>query len=138
MSRFYTGTAERKVDGCFRIRIPHKFIQDDGREYFIFYDPAKNAVMLYPYDSGDIADLVRADDLGENSRLSAAVAEGRKIKLDGYKKILLPKNMRGFLDNDKTVCIVGVFDHLEIYSKAQFEKKNSRADASAMFGRWNK
>lgn len=136
MEYFFVGGYLRKVDNCYRIRMPFQFLIRDTISYFLFYDKAKKIVSAYPQDY--ITQLAyesisnnQSDSKIEkeaNLMLAVALSKGCSLDFDRFNKILLPQNMREIVGPSKTVAIIGAFDHIEIMSKEQYEQIADKAN----------
>ena len=56
------------------------------------------------------------------------VAPSQDMELDGQGRILVPAKLRAYAGLDKNLVIVGMIDHLEIWSEEEWNAQNLTSD----------
>lgn len=129
----FIGEYLHTLDNKGRVTIPSKF--RDGLEGdFVMTKGLDNCLFLYPMEEWQEIEL-KLKKLPLTNRESraflrfffAGASEGR---IDKQGRILIPPNLREFIEADKELVIIGISTRVEIWSKEKWDEYNSNEDLS--------
>lgn len=130
MAMFFVGTYELTVDAKKRISIPHPIrskmnCDTDGRAFYVLPGQRQNTLAIYPerYFEQTRAYIPPPEEL------SADGYEWRQFELsqaalldpDSQGRVLIPDRLLKRIGADREVTLIGVQDHLELWSRAEFD-----------------
>lgn len=116
---------EHQLDAKNRIRIPAKLHIDLGKEFYLMPE-SDDCISVYSKESLD-ARLARLSEIrsggGELLKAKRAIlASIVSVVEDDQGRVLLPAKLRQKAGINKSVVSVGMLDHIEIWSKENYEK----------------
>ncbi|OEU68292.1 MAG: division/cell wall cluster transcriptional repressor MraZ [Desulfobacterales bacterium PC51MH44] len=126
----FRGSSFHTIDSKGRIIIPARFRD-------VIKAGGSNGVMISRMDKGLVAYTfeewreieVRILSLAEKSesmrRFRRVFVGGAfECSCDKQDRVLIPQNLREYAEFDKEIVLVGVLDHFEIWSRANWESEN--------------
>lgn len=121
------GEFECKVDEKNRIILPaglKKMISPEALDRFMINRGFKNYLALYPMDKWNVMnDKIRNLNLFvEKNRIFVRYfyRGATELTLDRSNRLLLPKSLTEHAKIDKEVVLLGMIDHIEIWSKQAY------------------
>ncbi|MDD3242846.1 MAG: division/cell wall cluster transcriptional repressor MraZ [Eubacteriales bacterium] len=132
----FKGQYEHSLDPKGRIAIPAKFREGLGDEFVVwnwFFDPC-----LYVQSNGEYENIARQlDDMSfadEDAAMlrRALFARAFDVELDKQGRILLPASQREYAKLDKDAVILGVGNHVEIWSRQVWQDKAQTLDTDML------
>ena len=126
----FRGSSFHTIDSKGRIIIPARFRD-------VIKAGGSNGVMISRMDKGLVAYTfeewrkieVRILSLAEKSESMRRfrrifVGGAFECSCDKQDRVLIPQNLREYAEFDKEIVLVGVLDHFEIWSRANWESEN--------------
>lgn len=125
------GEYQHTIDDKKRMAIPSKVRKDLGRGA-VLTRGFDNCLALYPLKEWEkLADKLSKLPTGQAEAravarviLSGAVA----VEFDSLGRILIPDYLKKYAKMEKNVVIAGVFNHLEIWDKAQWDAYKEKTE----------
>lgn len=123
-----TGTFERSVDQKLRVPIPKSLREtlNSGGETALYLAPGTDgSLALYTEESfSQLADRLAAvspaaQDVRNFSRLFFARAQ--QVQIDSHGRLRIPADLAQLATIEKTVVLVGVRDHVELWDKDRWD-----------------
>jgi MraZ protein len=121
------GEFECKIDEKNRIILPSglkKMISPDAMDKFMINRGFKNYLALYPMDKWNVMDdkIRRLNLFVEKNRIFVRYfyRGATELTLDRTNRLLLPKGLTEHARIDKEVVLLGMIDHIEIWSKQSY------------------
>ncbi|MBO45492.1 MAG: cell division/cell wall cluster transcriptional repressor MraZ [Planctomycetes bacterium] len=131
----FTGQSDHKLDTKGRLFVPRRLIdsveEHSGRNHFVLTigeDPCLYLFTLAGFEEhlAQLRELVQGK--ADFSKIMRGVAGlSSKQDIDSQGRILLPEKMRAHVGLEKSVVVIGVFDHIEIWDEDLW---NDRAKGS--------
>ncbi|MDP6942204.1 MAG: division/cell wall cluster transcriptional repressor MraZ [Planctomycetota bacterium] len=131
----FTGQSDHKLDTKGRLFVPRRLMdsvedsaQRDRLVITIGEDPCLYLFTLGGFDQHllHLRDLVRGEPNYSEIMRGVAGLSSKQV-LDSQGRVLLPENLREHVGLQKSVVVIGVFDHIEIWDE---ELWSDRAKAS--------
>jgi MraZ protein len=131
----FTGTFERTVDEKQRLAVPRPLRDalEAAKSQALFIAPGTDgSLAIYTEESfAALADRLavvspNAQDVRSFARLFFAKAQ--RVELDENGRVRIPAELAARAGIDKTVMLVGVRDHLELWDKARWEEYLSQTE----------
>lgn len=132
----FIGRYERAISSSNTIRFPGQWeymMQSDG-DLFLLPNEKEQAVYVYEanYVKVNMHKLFQgfSDD---KLTLAHLLYKGKFISIGKNLNITLPKDMISIIRPQKTVCLVGLYDHIAIYSKERYDEITNNLDLEDVF-----
>lgn len=131
-----------KVDDKGRVSLPAKFRKVLSKELVVTLNPRSECLWVFEPDGFDQwIDKLFEDRFGgfDTSNMqhmdfrSALKARSEDASIDASGRIMLPAEMRGTVDIDKDVVIVGNKGYFEVWDAKRYDKKFAEVDLSLLF-----
>ncbi len=129
----FMGEFHHTIDTKGRLIIPHKF-RDDLGDNFVATKGLDNCLFIYPREEWRQLEqklkslpFTRAD---ARAFVRFFFSGATECELDKQGRILLPANLREYAKLEKDVVVLGVSSRVEIWSREEWEKYSSRAEAT--------
>lgn len=136
----FIGQYSHNIDAKGRLAVPAKFRSELRKA--VVTKGLDNCLFLYPKKEWDKrAEKIAALTVSKsNTRAFSRLMLGgaMSVEVDGQGRVILPDYLRDFAGLDKKVVIVGLYNRLEIWDEAKWNKynleneKNSVANAEAL------
>ncbi|MGN0818923.1 MAG: division/cell wall cluster transcriptional repressor MraZ [Christensenellaceae bacterium] len=134
---FY-GKQKHKADAKNRIRIPAQYKEELGKRYVLTKGALPEVVYVYPESTflkrvEKVAGGLNSFRPHDETLFNEFMAGVFDCEEDNQGRLLLKEDIREYANIKKDVVTVGVYDHLEIVSLENYEKrKNQRSFAQVM------
>jgi len=129
----FMGEFQHTIDAKGRLIIPHKF-RDALGDNFVATKGLDNCLFVYPMEEWRHLEqklkslpFTRAD---ARAFVRFFFAGATECELDKQGRILLPANLRDYAKLEKDVVVLGVSNRVEIWSREEWEKYSSKAEAA--------
>ena len=128
------GEFKHNLDAKNRIFIPAKMRDELGESFVVAKGLRQKCLVAYSLAEWD---KYMAPILAQNGNLRERTlrflnATSAEVTPDSQGRIVLPKHLIDHADIEKSLVIVGCYDHAEIWSEAGYEKLRSEEDVAAM------
>lgn len=135
------GTYHIKLEETGRIRLPHDLIDSfDENAYLVEGDGPH--ISIYPKETRDsllqaYRDLPLPRDPDIEWRLRELTGSLREVPIKGKGRLTLPREYRehGGFDGGEDLLLLGVLDHLELWSPDTYKAAKERRSAGQIHGR---
>lgn len=133
----FCGQFEHAVDSKGRLIIPARIreaLSDGFQERCVVTRGIEPCIALYPKDEWDSlvrklrASLPRMSGKGRWF-LRKVFGMATECELDKQGRILIPQHLREFAGIEKEVVVIGVLDHVEIWSKDRWREADAQEEA---------
>ncbi len=129
----FMGEYQHTVDGKGRLHIPAKFREGLGVR-FVATKGLDNCLFVFPLDEWRQIEARLKELPFTRSDARAFVrfffSGATECELDGQGRVLLPESLRTYAKLERDVVVIGVSTRVEIWSKAEWEGCQARADQS--------
>lgn len=117
------------IDEKGRLFIPSKFRTELGCSFVLTKGLGK-CLAAYPLNEwAAFEEKIKALPTRKSRELQLFfVAPSQDMELDGQGRILVPQKLRTYAGLHKSLVIVGMIDHLEIWSEEEWEAQNLTSD----------
>lgn len=135
MSKGFRGEYQNNMDAKGRVILPVAFREIIGPKFVLAPSVDKN-LDLYPLDEWEIREA-KIEALG-TSTIEARqlqrwiIGKSAIIEIDNQDRITIPQNLREKFELEKEIIFLGQSNHVEIWSKQNYEKSNENIDYSAL------
>ena len=124
------GTYQNSIDGKNRISVPVKFREELGCSCIITKD-VDPCIALYPEEAfkiqaEKIARLPQLDPQVRRYRMET-VGCAYDVEIDKQGRTVVPQFLKDFGKFDKDIIVVGAIDHVQFWSKAEYDRYRSEA-----------
>jgi len=131
----FMGEFNNKVDAKGRVIIPSKFREKLG-EGFVVTKGFDHCLYVYDMESWEniLAKLSQMPMLTEDARTvrRMMVGSAMEAEVDASGRVLLSQPLRSYAAIEKEAVLIGNIDHVEIWSRGEWEKAQmTDADAAA-------
>lgn len=130
----FRGSSTHKLDPKGRISIPTRFrsVMDSQNCLGLMISRMDKNLVAYTYDDWAkieqrILDLAEKNDAMRRFR-RVFIGGAHDCPLDSQGRILIPPSLRTYAGLEKEIVLVGVLDHFEILSEAQWERENQQLE----------
>lgn len=133
------GNFQHSLDDKNRIRLPSKFREILGGNYFVV-PGARGTIWLYSVASeGDFINMLH--DIGEFNpdnmdAIRTITAMGALVEADSQGRFMLPQELIDFAQINKDIRIVGMINKVEIWAEERYvnrDVKNSHDDIDNIY-----
>ncbi len=126
----FRGSSFHTIDSKGRIIVPARFrdvIKAQGSNG-VMVSRMDGGLVAYTYDEWRKIEtrILSLAEKSENMRRFRRVFIGGAFECscDKQDRILIPQNLRQYAELDKEIVLVGVLDHLEIWSRKNWDREN--------------
>jgi MraZ protein len=131
----FIGHYEHGLDDKNRLFLPARFRDKHSGTHFIVTQGLERCLFLFPLKAweslaGKLADLPLANKREERAFKRMLLSAASEADVDGQGRILIPQLLKDYAEIRKEAVILGVLQHVEIWSKERWEKYEKRARAS--------
>ena len=132
----FRGSSFHTIDVKGRIIIPARFreILRNGDQAGVMVSKMDNGLVAYTFDEwGHIEKrILSLAEKSENMRRFRRVFIGGAFvcMCDKQDRILIPPTLREYAEVEKEIVLVGVLDHFEIWSRANWDRENLELEAN--------
>jgi MraZ protein len=128
----FRGFSYHNIDAKGRIIIParYKDLVKNGERPGVMISKLDGALVAYPFDQWEKVEqkILYQTTKDEDLRLFRRFFIGGAFEClcDKQDRILIPPSLRQYADLRKEIVLVGVVDHMEIWSKENWDSENTR------------
>jgi len=128
----YYGTFEHSVDAKNRMFVPAKFKEDLGDSFKLTYTGLKSCIYVYSNEQWQKFEerLSTLPSVEFDEFITEVYANTVDVQLDSQGRVVLPTFLRDKVNIQKNVLVLGVRDHLEIWSKEVYTENQRKVDMS--------
>lgn len=134
---FFKGQEVYSIDTKGRVNVPAKMrksISPDANNTFTVTRGQDNCIVAYPLDEWrnyeEKFEQLNQYDAKNRYFLRMLLMWSDEVTLDSQQRIGLPKKLVEYAEIDKKVLIIGVGDHIEIWSPEKYEEYIKSFDES--------
>lgn len=131
VARMFLGTSEHTLDDKQRLVLPKRDRELFGTTVILTLGFDSN-LTLYPVDSYQrmVQEIGRISPFDERGRALKRIFYGRsaELKVDGIGRIVLPRTLLDLVGITKSVTLVGLDDHIEVWDTARFRELEAREE----------
>ena len=134
---FFKGQELYSIDTKGRVNVPAKMrksISPDANNTFTVTRGQDNCIVAYPLDEWrnyeDKFEQLNQYDAKNRYFLRMLLMWSEEVSLDSQQRISLPKKLIEYASIDKKVLIIGVGDHIEIWSPEKYDEYIKSFDES--------
>ena len=128
----FLGEYRNKMDAKGRIAVPAKFRGELGDSVIInrYYNDGCLAIFREDAWIEKYTPVISRPDNRKDARMMNRIitSTAQNTQFDGQGRILVPQKLRAYAGLNKNLVIVGMIDHLEIWSEDEWEAQNLTAD----------
>ena len=125
---FFMGEYNNKVDAKGRVIVPSKFREKLGGE-FVVTKGLDRCLFIYDRESWEKIQekLIQMPILTSDARTVRRMMVGSAVEADtdSNGRVLLPAPLRNYASIEKEATLIGNIDHIEIWSRSEWEKAQS-------------
>lgn len=131
-----------KVDDKGRVSLPAKFRKVVPKDLVVTLNPKDDCLWVFDSDGFNqwinqlFVDRFGKYDSSDTMHIelrSALKARSEDVQVDSSGRIMLPAEMRGTVDIDKDVVIVGNTGYFEVWDAKRYDQKSAAVDLSLLF-----
>lgn len=112
------GEYMQTVDAKGRVNIPAKFRADLGQTFVVA--KGVRCIAIYPAEEWDkFLEKTKQEDIKLLRFFSSGSSE---CELDTQGRVVIPPNLRKYLDLQKEIAVVGTYTYIEIWNRDQWEE----------------
>jgi MraZ protein len=130
----FSGEYTYSIDEKKRLAVPVKFRQSLGKKATITRG-LDNCLFLYPAKEWDIlAKKISKLPLAQADARSFArlmLGGAMEVNFDNMGRILIPDYLKKYAGLNKKVIFVGLYDRIEVWDEAEFEKYKKKTEMAA-------
>ena len=126
----FRGSSFHTIDSKGRIIIPARFrdVIKAGGSNGVMISRMDKGLLAYTFEEWrkiEVRILSLAEKSGSMRRFRRVFVGGAfECSCDKQDRVLIPQNLREYAEFDKEIVLVGVLDHFEIWSRANWESEN--------------
>lgn len=130
----YYGTYEHSVDAKNRMFVPAKFKDVLGDSFKLTYTGLKSCICVYSNDQWQKFEeqLSTLPSVEFDSFITEVYSNTVDVQLDSQGRVVLPTFLKDKVNIQKNVLVLGVRDHLEIWSKDVYNDHHSHVDMNKL------
>lgn len=131
-----------KVDDKGRVSLPAKFRKVVPKDLVVTLSPKDDRLWVFDSDGFNrwidklFVDRFGGYDASDTMHIdlrSALKGRSEDVQVDSSGRIMLPAEMRGMVDIDKDVVIVGNTGYFEVWDAKRYDQKTAAVDLSLLF-----
>jgi MraZ protein len=125
----YIGQYDLNLDEKNRVNIPAKFrkaLESSKESALVLSLGLENCISVYPISHWE-KEIKRLNEFDTNKAVNrnfirAIAANAFDTTMDKQGRIIIPNHLKQYASLEKELIIIGVFDKIEIWNKALYEK----------------
>ncbi|MDD4292031.1 MAG: hypothetical protein PHX51_07350 [Clostridia bacterium] len=134
----FAGTYMYQLDGKNRLRLPPRYKDYFGSEFYITIDVRGALILKTAEEMAEIQEKLRVvplSDLDAQDAVNLYYSNSYEITLDDQRRFVLPARLKQYAKIDKDVAVVGLPKGLCLWSAEVWENYNVRKEEFGEFDR---
>ena len=130
----FRGSSSHKLDQKGRLSIPARFkkdIESDGSS-LLFLTRMDNCIRAYPEQTWLQIEQKFKEQKIKTEKMRrffrAFIGSVAECEIDKQGRIIIPQNLREYAGLEKEIVLVGVLEHFEIWSDANWKEENDKLE----------